>query len=463
MAARRAAAGSWLVALTIAALPATARADRIMLRGGGQVRGVIVPDATQPNKVFVQTDSSARPLSFQKEQVLKVVREAGPLDEYPGRVAALKKDVVSEYELAMWCEAKRLKGLAEHHYRQALALDPNYGPAHKKLGHVQHNGQWMTVEEMKTAQGMVKSKGKWVTRETKDRQDARDALNASQQSWARRLRVFRLKLMSDVQAERRSAESELSAIRDPSAVTPLLQVFGRDPTGLRQWMLQSLTGIPGPEATEALTKVLLWDPEPKVRQGAMDEVKRRKEKDKHSDAVSLLMRTLKDENPEIVGRAAWALSNLNETSAVPELVKVLVAVRERVEVVPTLTPVGGGGLNAGFGGGPGGSGVSLGGFSSYSSRSLGVMTGVAMAPGAVAFGGAGVPFQNFGGGIGGGGGMQVTQQPQVVYDVLRNGLVLQALQKLTGKDYGYDVESWRRWVATSFRAREDAARRIPQP
>ncbi|HWE35804.1 MAG TPA: HEAT repeat domain-containing protein [Isosphaeraceae bacterium] len=456
MAIRREAARSWLVALTVLSLAPAARADRIILRGGGQVHGVIVADTKQPDKVLVQTDA-AKPLTFRKEQVVRVDREPGPLDEYPDRRTRAKAEASSQYELGMWCEAKRLKGLAEHHYRQAVALDPNYSPAHKKLGHVEFNGRWMTVEEMKTAQGMVKSHGKWITREVKDRQDARDALTANQQSWARRLRVFRLKLMSDVDADRRSAESDLSTIRDPAAVAALVQVFGRDPTALRQWMLQSLVGIPGTDATAALTKLLIWDPEPKIRQGAMDEVKRRKER----GVVSYLIRTLKDENPEIVGRAAWALSNLNETSAVPELVKVLVTVRERVEVVPTLVPAGaGGGIGGGFVGGPGGSGVSLGGFSSYSGRSIGFPTGVAMAPGAVAFGGASVPFTAIGGG---GGGMQVAPQPQVVYDVLRNGLVLQALQKLTGKDYGYDVDAWRRWVDTSFRAREDAARRVRQP
>jgi hypothetical protein len=456
MAIRREAARSWLVALAVLGLAPAARADRIILRGGGQLRGVIVADPKQPDKVLVQTDAP-RPLSFRKEQIVRVDREPGPLDEYPDRRDRAKAEAGPQYELGLWCEAKRLKGLAEHHYRQAVELDPKYAPAHKKLGHVQHDGRWMTVEEMKTAQGMVRSKGKWITREEKDRQDARDKMTASQQSWARRLRVFRLKLMSDVDADRRSAESDLSAIRDPAAVAALLQVFGEDPTPLRQWMLQTLVGIPGTEATAALTKLLIWDPEPKLRQGAMDEVKRRKDR----GVVPYLMKTLKDENPEIVGRAAWALANLNEKSAVPKLVDVLVMVRERVEPVPVLVPAGAGsGINAGFVGGPGGSGVSLGGFSSYSAQSLGVITGAAMAPGAVAFGGAGVPFPGY---AGGGGGMQVTAQPQVVYDVLRNGLVLQALQKLTDKDFGYDVEAWRRWVAVSFRAREDAARRVRQP
>src|SRR5262245_9169807 len=50
-----------------------ARADRIMLRGGGQIRGKVVPDPKHPDRVTVLTETGKTPLRFQKPQVLRVV------------------------------------------------------------------------------------------------------------------------------------------------------------------------------------------------------------------------------------------------------------------------------------------------------------------------------------------------------------------------------------------------------
>ena len=150
----------------------------------------------------------------------------------------------------------------------------------------------------------------------------------------------------------------------------------------------------------------------------------------------------------------------------PKLIDVLVAVFEHMEMVPT-TVVSNNPLNnlGMYSGGPGGaSGVSLGGFSSFSGRSIGYLTPPAIAPGAIAFGGASTSLGNLaGGGYGGGGNVSVVPQPTVVRDVINNALVLEALRKLTNQNFGFDVATWKRWVATSFTARRDRARKVNEP
>src|SRR3954470_11798424 len=59
-----------------------ARADRIKLRGGGQVRGKLLPDPQDPDRRTILTETGKTPLSFQKAQILEVQPEPGPLDEY---------------------------------------------------------------------------------------------------------------------------------------------------------------------------------------------------------------------------------------------------------------------------------------------------------------------------------------------------------------------------------------------
>jgi hypothetical protein len=51
----------------------------------------------------------------------------------------------------------------------------------------------------------------------------------------------------------------------------------------------------------------------------------------------------------------------------------------------------------------------------------------------------------------------------MVTDTFQNTEVLAALVKLTGQDFGYNVNSWRRWLRTSFQPDPAPARSVPQP
>jgi len=440
----------------------TAKADRVILRGGGQIHGVILPGDVGSDKVLVQTTDSASPISFKKDQLIRVEKESGPLDEYLIRRAQVKPTAAAHYELGLWCEAKRLKGPAQIHYRRAAELDDQYAPAQRKLGKVLHEGRWITADELKQAQGYVKVKGKWYTPEEKARLDADAAYNAEQASWARRIKIYRHKLMSDRESERRSAELDLMAIHEPVAVVPLVRVLGNDADPIRLMLLRVLGGIESSDATAALVNYSLLDPVPTLRQAALDEILRRKD----PKAIPLYARVLKPENnPEVVGRAALVLAELKETKTVPRMVEVLVAVFEHMEILPTTVvnnnPMGNFGM---YSGGPGGaSGMSLGGFSTYNGPNIPFLTPPAMAPGAIAFGGGSMPLSTLAAGGLGQGNVRVVPQPQIVRQVINNALVLQALRKLTNQNFGFDVPTWKRWVATSFRAEARPSRRVQEP
>ncbi len=58
------------------------RADRIILRGGGQIRGKVIPDPDRPDCVILRTETGKTPLSFQKPQIVRVVAEPSALDDY---------------------------------------------------------------------------------------------------------------------------------------------------------------------------------------------------------------------------------------------------------------------------------------------------------------------------------------------------------------------------------------------
>ncbi|HEV3121182.1 MAG TPA: HEAT repeat domain-containing protein [Isosphaeraceae bacterium] len=423
----------------------TARADRIFLKGGAQLRGVVVPSPGHPELVVIQTESLTTPLRYRKDQVLQVTPDDSPLKEYLIKRDKTAKTAEAQYELGLWCEQEKLPAYAELQFRKAVEADDTFAAAHQKLGHVLHEGRWITNDELRTSQGLVKVKGKWMSKEEKAKFDEEKAVTGAQAAWRARLRVLRNALLEAGPEKRQAAQSQLAAIRDPVAVTPLVKTFSEDADALRTLLVRILGGIPGAEASQALVNRLLAETESGARQAALEELSHRND----SNIVPLLIRSLKSRDLAQVNRAAWALGNLNAVSAVPKLVPVLVIEDQKMVWVPTETPV------AESSGGT---------FFSGTSVPYAMLNSVAVGPGAVGFGASAYPlYTGTGISYGGGGGTAPSLQPRIVSNMYRNAEVLGALERLTGQHFGFDLAAWRRWVNTSFRPEPEPARQVPQP
>ncbi|HEV3164538.1 MAG TPA: HEAT repeat domain-containing protein [Isosphaeraceae bacterium] len=458
------------------------RADRIVLRGGTQIRGVVLPSpANQPNQVLVLTEALTTPIKYRKDQVTEVITEPSALKDYLVKRDQTDSSAQAQYDLGLWCEHKKLLSFADLHYRQAAESDKNFAPAHKKLGHVQYADRWVTTDELKVAQGLTKVKGKWVTQEEKAKIES-DVVSVKERgAWQRRLKVLRNSLLFGSTERRQDAETQLAAIQDPNAVQPLIQAFSEDPDDVRTFLVRIVAGIPGPEATSGLISRLLAEAEQSVRQATLEELARRDD----PQVVTQLVKSLKSKNLAVVNRAAWALGNLNAVTTVPKLVPALVAVDERMIWVPSNSGSSGGGIGVGFTSSVSGNlpppvgavgpippalpgpvpVVGMSGYNPYYGASS-----VAVGPGVVAFGGATYPMTTGSGfslstGSDGGGGPVVGSgmQPKMIRNTYQNIEVLNALHKLTGKNFGYDTDAWRHWLNTSYRPDPTPARRVPQP
>jgi hypothetical protein len=440
---------------------ADARADRVVLRSGNDIRGVVLPDKAKahPDRVLVQTDTGTKPIELSKDQVVKVVREASPLDEYVARRDGVGPSAEAQYEFGLWCESNKLPGPAQIHYQRAVEIDKEFAPAHKKLGHVLHAGRWLTYDEQRAAQGLVKYKGRWISRQEKEQIDAREALAAEQVSWARRLKILRSSVLNGTDEQRNLAEGQLVAIRDPAAVSPLVQAFGNDPPSVRTLLDQVLGGIPGRESAAALVARVFAESDPTVRQATIDELARRRD----PDTITRFTQALRSADPEVVGRAAWALAALNEVASIPKLIPALMRIERKVVMVPSGPTQNPGGIGVGFSSAaptPAPSGHAAPGVGNVSSYP--VLTGPVVAPGVAAYGVTSVPYATNGTTLSNGmGGSRPV--PELVTITHENPEVLAALQKLTGQDFGYDISSWRRWLQSAPRRKEPPARRVPQP
>ncbi len=427
-------------------LPRTARSDTIVLRGGGQVEGKVVPDPKDKDRVQVWLLKGRKPLSFRKGQILEVVSKPTALDEYFEKTKKAPETPQGQYDLGIWCEQNKLVDLAKLHFEGALAIDKSFEPAHKKLGHVYHGGYWVTRDELNSIQGLVKYKGRWVSAEERAQREADDKLLAVKNEWVQRIKMLRQSILSSSTDRRREAESQLMAIREAEAVGALLRVLGNDEAPMRILLSQVLSVIPEEQATLGLVKQMLAEPNPSVRPIIFEKLK---ERDRPT-VVRSLTRALATEQIMIINRAAWTLNNLNAEEAVPALIRALLTNEQQIVMVPPNNS------NVGAGGSPL---VPI----AVNNGGAAFLTPPVVGQGVVAFGTVSTPAYGMPG-VPVGGQINTQAEPRLVTFTYRNTEVLAALQKLTGQDFDYDVNAWRQWVSREYNpAPSRPSRTVPQP
>jgi HEAT repeats len=431
--------------------PIEARADEILLRGGGQVQGKVQPDPQNKDRVQVWLLQGRKPLSFARAQIVEVIPKPSPLDEYFERAKKVPETVAAQFELGTWCEQNKLPDLAKLHFEAALLVDKSFEPAHRKLGHVYHDGYWLSRDDLSAIQGLVKYKGRWITTEERTKRQAEEELTATQATWVRRIKILRQSIVNGPEDRRREAETQLMAIRDSQAVSPLLRVLGNDEPPLRILLAQILAAIPGKEATAGLVKQILAEPSTEVRPVIFEKLKDRDD----PNVIPQLVRALTSADLQVINRAAWTLGNLGAIEVVPKLIPALLTQEQRMVMVARD------GSNSPAIGTPGVSMVPL----RYNNNDIALQTPPVISEGAVAHGVISAPFYAFPYGVGFNPGAQInnTPEPRLFTFTFRNVEVLAALQKMTGQDFGYDIESWRKWVSHDFNPAPAKARRVVQP
>ena len=444
------------------------------------MEGEISPDPKDPQRVLVWLLNGKNPLSFERKKILETIPKTTPLDEYLVKRAQASSEPVAQFELGEWCEKNKLSDLAFAHYEAALSRDKEFEPAHRKLGHVFHDGHWLSRDELRSLQGLIKYKGRWITPEEKSQFESNAKLVGTQNSMLRRFRILRQSLIEGTDDHRREAEMQLMQIREPEAITPLTRVFGNDAPEGRKLLIQILGNIPGPEGAAALVSRLLLEVDPDVRHSALEQLKQREAR----LIEPRLTRALQSSNIAIVNRAAWAIGHLGLVSAVPKLIPALISTEEETVwtnqdgtvLNPTLASVGGGGIARGPSYyGPTGSLLAFNGnYAAY-------LTPPAVAPGAIAFGAYTAPFYGYAGNgyplgtstpyVGGpmDGGGSSSSSPnrgpimRIVVVPYENLEVHDALISLTGKEFGYDIPAWKNWLKNEFNLNPTPTRRVPQP
>lgn len=465
------------VFLVVLGMSAPARADRIVLRGGGSIQGLVISKPDAKGFVQVQTETSFKPIKFAESQIVDIIPQKTKLTEYLDRREGAAGTASGEFELGQWCDEQKLKALARRHYERTIELDKDHDLAHKKLGHVKYDDQWLTPDQYKQAQGLVKVKGKWVSPDEKARREAAIALSAEQASWKRRILSLFQSYKFGAPNKQREAELALSAIQDPQAVPGLIAVLDQDGDRASRVLLAQILGsIKGKEAAAGLASCILREPDISVCDAMAAELR------KHDvdDYTPTFYKALRADHPFYINRSAWALGELRVKESALRLSQVLVTYQDKL-VMDNSQGDPGGGVGFGAGGVPAPAAGARGHAAAPPANALSPgMTGMntittvpvpsaVVGPGVSAYGVGGVPY---GANAMGSTGLvppslvptpTPTPQPRMEREIYYNVEVRKALQKLTAQDFGYDIAAWKRWITSRLQSDKPPARKAPEP
>jgi hypothetical protein len=396
-----------------------ARADLVTLRSGGEIRGELLGDPkskTAGGVVSIRTLSGATVAVIQDE-IQTVVRRRLIVEDYETRRRAIPDTLEAHWELAEWCRQKSLSKERESHLRRVVAFDEGHLAAHRALGHVRHQGRWMTQDQIMTSRGYVKYKGRYVLPQELELIQQEEHVTEAEKGWFKKVRLWQGWLEGEHGERQSEALALLQGIKEPDAVPALARAFKAVPNDEERLLYVGIISkISGDKPLQPLILQSLWDESNPVREAAIRGVRNR-DIDK---ALPAYFRALKNGLNLIVNRSGAALGELGSESAVPHLIDALVTRHSYTIMVPD----------------PGPGGVRSDGTTTEPGQPvLPIGIEMAAAAGQLTYG---VQVQQWSPT-----GPRMKEIP--VEKDEENPAVLAALTHLTGQDLGYDELAWRKW------------------
>ncbi|MBU0616181.1 MAG: HEAT repeat domain-containing protein [Planctomycetes bacterium] len=400
--------GAVLAALVVTGMALPARGDVLHLKSGGSIEGSIVERDGQRYKVRTLVGTVTVPA----DAVVRIEEKPSVLDEYVQRRGQVAETPAAQFELAQWCEEQGLKSAWRTHLKRAIELDADYEPARKALGFVRVGGMWV---EGRSVADRPESIGEEKQASDPDAagKDSEKVIAAIQSQWNVRIRAIKMnKLLSGSDRLVRAGRAGIVEIRDPLAILPLVRVLGDGNWACREALVSVLSHFPQDEATMHLAILALVDRDEGIRRQALVELKRRDD----PRVIPQFRRALSTDNDEVIKQAAVGLGLLEATAAVPDLIDLLTARRDRMVEISTRTYFGDYVIT----------------FDTPTVISLGSVSHIRHHPvlGLPALG-TGLVFVN--------------REYQLRNVTVLRTEVMEALKQITGQNFGFDAAEWRRW------------------
>jgi len=391
-----------LSALVVALLlpAARLRAEVFVLKGGGQIEGMLVNPTERPRERYL-IRTSIGDVTLSRDQVKEVHKPKANQAAYHKLRPQFADTADGQWSLAEWCKEHKLTAERQVHMERIIQLEPGHLKARQALGYSFVEGQWKTRDEIHRERGLEKdAAGKWRPPQQIKDLAAQAEQKKAEQEWIAKVRRWRGWLNGDKAPE---ALPLFAAIDDPNAVPALINYMKNEKdAAVRRLYVETMARLGTNDVAHALGNYAMDDDDDEVRAASLDYLA----KAEHPGAVDFFIKRLLHKDNVMVNRAGVALGKMKDPRAIRPLIDALVT-RHKYQV----TQGNGNNMNSTFGGAGGG---------------------------------------NFG--FGGGG-------PQIIEQDKQNPEVFAALTSLTGANFDYNEQAWRAWLTSQKKTQNVDARR----
>ncbi|MDR2761089.1 MAG: hypothetical protein LBB88_00640 [Planctomycetaceae bacterium] len=377
-------------------------ADRFLTKYGGIIEGEQFNINNVPNKTHLIKSSDGVEVEIDSNYILRKIPDnpVSSLSEYNSTVPFMEDNIENHLKMAEWCRRNNLPELNKLHLNLVLEKDSDNETARRQLGYFKDaSGTWITQEQRLIDAGFILTPKGWRTQQQIEVDKILDSRRLSSNRWQKEFKSILRGLPGDPQSRR-----ALLSITDPGAGAAIAGALAveRDPD-TRILLIRALSNI-GTSAT--IQEIARWsinqtETVSSVKRTCFDELQKHKE-----DQLILVGLYASQLNPQngvyAINAAALAIAELGGKSAIPQLIDMLVTTQVETQIVK---PAGG----------------------FMDNNTTGLQWGQ--------------PRE-----------IKITRE-------IRNDGVLKALCILTGMNFQFDKNAWKRWLIQSRKSQYFDARR----
>ena len=401
------------------------QADLIKLGSGGELRGKLAKGSATREFVTLETLTGAE-VTVARDAIQFLTMRPVTVEEYESRLHRLPNTAEAHWEMAAWCKAHSLIKQRDEHLERVVKLEPGHAAAHQKLHHMRlKDGSWVSRDQYMESQGYVKYRGKYITTQELELVEKTLEERQEEREWFHKVKLWIGWVGGENFASANKAREgwqALEAITDPNAAPAVIRFLSEcEHREVRLLSVKILSQVGGNKPIPGLAKLSLQDPDHEVRYEALIGLKEQQ----FDRAIPIYLKGLRSDFNPIVCRSGTALGMIGGDKAVSPLIDALITSHDYQIRVPGSSQ------------------------QSYSFSTNGnFATGSVLPPELQARISAG-QYPN---GVivldGSSAANQLTRTKVVTVTVNhQNAEVLTALQKLTGKNFGYDQRTWHLWWA----------------
>jgi hypothetical protein len=256
--------------LTLLVLIPVGSADTVVLKNGLEVSGTVVE---KEGSVEVALGGQTR--VFPKDRVAEIRRGESAEEAYARRAGALAADdAAGWYKLGLWARENGVAG-ARAAFEKVVTIDPDHRAARRELGFEMVDGQWVSGDDAMRKKGFVLAGGRWLLPAEADRLMREGRMEQAEVTDEhRKLAREVVEALKDDDPEIRAAAREMAGtLPDAALLEPMKKLLLAPPEDTRIFAVKTLARTRDRTALPFLIRTSMYDAKEDVRNAAFRAIK----------------------------------------------------------------------------------------------------------------------------------------------------------------------------------------------